>query len=428
VEMEDTARPEGVFEEHGRPLLHPATPRPAAQSELEERMEAIEGELEEIFLELVAQRQAAAGLPQQPPTVSAAKLCLEIAPRGLARREGGQLYRQLQRAAELYVDRRAAIPLGRVYCHWCRSFFCEHSAPPEPRCVFGGYTPTGQPTWPEFVSVLLERRHPRVDSIFHGNPSLVTLVQWGGELTKAQLPVYGKRSPVCRILGQIAMGYIQFPDGLWLPNDAGGPRSPLAITLQAVEVGVHGHGAPLILNVVSKIPDDSPAYQVFEESRDTRLADALHASRQSLVEASLIRMSRRRRGGERQRLVMAALQRLAKNLDRIFRQRERRTFHSQERHANRGRPASTALGDALQAAPDSIYRDVEERTWVVLGPKNRVHVFNDQGRHVTSIVYPGETVRARTTRGKWRAPQEAERTAFQEALRRQSPAAAPPPP
>jgi hypothetical protein len=224
------------------------------------------------------------------------------------------------------------------------------------------------------------------------------------------------------------MGYIQFPDGLWLPNDAGGQRSPLAITLQAVEVGVHGHGAPLILNVVSKIPDDSPAYQVFEESRDTRLADALHASRQSLVEASLIRTSRRRRGGERQRLVMAALQRLAKNLDRIFRQRERRTFHSQERHANRGRPASTALGDALQAAPDSIYRDVEERTWVVLGPKNRVHVFNDQGRHVTSIVYPGETVRARTTRGKWRAPQEAERTAFQEALRRQSPAAAPPPP
>ena len=83
-----------------------------------------------------------------------------------------------------------------------------------------------------------------------------------------------------------------------------------------------------------------------------------------------------------------------------------------------GRPASTALQDALQASPESIYRDVEEQTWVVIGPKSRVHVFNDGALHVTSVVYPGETVRARTTRGKWRTPPEDELAAFREALRK----------
>jgi hypothetical protein len=53
----------------------------------------------------------------------------------------------------------------------------------------------------------------------------------------------------------------------------------------------------------------------------------------------------------------------------------------------------------------------------VLGPKNRVHVFNDDARHVTSVVYPGETVRARTLRGKWRKAQADELARFLAALR-----------
>ena len=117
---------------------------------------------------------------------------------------------------------------------------------------------------------------------------------------------------------------------------------------------------------------------------------------------------------------MGALQRLARNIERIYRQRLRRTQHSQDRHLERGRPASSALKDALHATPHSIYRDVEEKTWVILGPKNRVHVFNDDALHVTSVVYPGETVRQRTTRGKWLTPHAAEMTAFREALRRRA--------
>jgi hypothetical protein len=63
-----------------------------------------------------------------------------------------------------------------------------------------------------------------------------------------------------------------------------------------------------------------------------------------------------------------------------------------------------------------MYRDVEERTWVIVGPKNRVHVFNDEALHVTSVTYPGETVIQRTTRGKWVRPRPEDLASFREAL------------
>ena len=60
----------------------------------------------------------------------------------------------------------------------------------------------------------------------------------------------------------------------------------------------------------------------------------------------------------------------------------------------------------------------EDERWVVLGPKNRVHIFNDSGLHITSVVYPPETVRHRTTKGKWLRPEPEALQSFRKALRR----------
>ncbi len=397
------------------PQPHETSPfnRPPSTRELKDRVHQVQRELESIFHSLLESRRRAQGVHAKLKTGNL-KLSLELPQPGSGGHSSDQLYVQLQNTAERYANRLASMPLGQIYCHWCRSFYCEHASPPEPRSVFGGYTPTGQPTWPEFVSVLLERRHPRVDSIFGSAPSFITVLHPGHELSRKQLPIYGKSSPICRVLGQVSVGYLIFPDSLSLPRTSPAQRTPLALTFQVVDAG----GSSLILNVVGKLPDGTPAFQAFEESWDTRLADALHSTRRSLEEISLLKTSRKSRARERSRLVMGALHNLEKNLDRIFRQRERRTQHSQERHANRKRPTSTAFRDALEASAEAIFRDVEEQTWVVIGPKNRVHVFNDQARHVTSIVYSGETVRARTTRGKWHKPRAEERTAFQQALER----------
>jgi hypothetical protein len=317
---------------------------------------------------------------------------------------------------ERILNAKAPFPMGLVYCHWCRSFQCEHTSPPDTRSVFAGFRATGQPVWTEFMTLCLEKRDPRVDAIFRVDPYPIAIVQSGGELSQAQLPIYGKDSPLFRILAQVVIGYVSCAEDLGLPASAGGRKAPVAMTFQAVQPPAPGR--PPVLNILGRTPDGTPLHQALEEAGDRRFADALHSVRRSLDEVALHRRGRlsRRERFERHQRILAILGRLARNLERIFRQRYRRTQHAEERHLNRGRPASSALGDALQASRESVYRDVEENTWVVLGPKNRVHIFNDQAVHVTSVVYPGETVKQRTARGKWRTPKAEDLSAFRTAL------------
>lgn len=341
------------------------------------------------------------------------QIALPLREPGSVRHTPHALYEELQRAVDRGLPRATQALLGRVHCYWCRSLECEHASPPEPRSTFGGYSPVGQPLWLEFATVALGRRHPRVEELFWSDPALIALVEPGSELTRAQLSVYGKSSPVYRILAQIAMGYISYPDGLFLERRGDMARASVAITLQAVDTG-----ASIFLNIIGTLPDRSPVYQALEESRAASVQEALSTTRRHLEELALLRFGRKRRSSERGRRALLILERLSRTLERIFRQRQRRTAHAQDRHQSPDRPASAALRDALEASAEAIYRDVQEGTWVVIGRRSRVHVFNDAGLHVTSIVYPGETVRQRTTRGKWRVPPEADRAAFQEALRR----------
>jgi hypothetical protein len=323
------------------------------------------------------------------------------------RRFADALLSQIGLWIESEIDRAAPFPAGRVRCYWCSSFDCAHAAPPGPHAVFAGYSPTGLPTWRDLAAVALEKRDPRIEDLYREVPVPLTIVQGGQDLVSAQLPEYGQRSGLYRILGQVAVGYLSLPTGLR------GERSTVALTVQAVEVE---RGRPRIcLNIIGRLPDGTDLGRLLEEEPDSRLADALRVARQRLSE---IAPRRRRRGEPRDRQALAALEALARNLDRIFRQRTRRTKHAQDRHRDRERPAAAALRDAMAARPGEIYRDVQESTWVVLGPRSRVHIFNDAGKHITSVVYPGETVRRRTAQGKWRAaPLESVR-GFREAVGR----------
>jgi len=375
---------------------------------LRRRLDELQEELSSAFYRLYAERQELTGLSGDPRPATL-ELSLELSPDGGADGSADQLYRQVRDAAARLADRSAAFPWGHVYCYWCRSFTCGHSTPPEPRSVFSEYSPTGQPLWRELSSLLLERGDPRIEDIFRNEGGApISLVQSGHELAARQLAVYGKSSSIYRILGQISLGYLVHP------RATNGDRAPFAVTFQAI--AGYGDSAAAQLNVLGVLPDGSAAAQALDEHFDPRITDAISTTRRRLADIALTTVARRRRARERSRRTLAALHLLAKNLDRIFRQGQRRTRHSQDRHRNRGRPASVALRDALNAGRGSVYRDVEEKTWVIIGPKNRVHVFNDRAMHVTSIVYPGETVRQRTTRGKWISPREEEVRDFLDAL------------
>ncbi len=381
---------------------------------LEERAKRLEGELREIFFDLVEERRAAVG-DRSPLRRAPVHLSLEFSPPQDGER-GAKLYGELIRAADRYVSRHAAFPPGRLYCHWCCSYRCDHSYPPDTRSVFRGYSPTGQPLWQELMSLLIERRDPRAGDLVASGSAPIALVQRGNELSKDQLAIYGKRSSQYRILAQVAVGYVSHPDALAVPAAQGAQRTPVAVTFQAVVAG-DPRRAP-VLNIIGRLPDGTSAWEAFEETADTRLWDAVASVRRSLEELALVAgpLPKRRREEERTRRAAGILAGLGRKLERIFRQRSRRTRHAETRHLDRKRPASTALRDALQAKPEAIFRDVEERTWIVVGPKNRVHVFNDEALHVTSATYSGETIRHRTTRGRWLHPRSEEVVRFRHAL------------
>ncbi len=387
-------------------------------SDPRQRLDAIEHELSEVFWDLFAERRRSTGIDGATPSTAPIDLHLRLSPpngSGNGKNGRGQrdteLWAQLRRAAEHLADRHATFPAGRVYCYWSKSFDAEQSTPPDPRCVFGGYRATGQPLWPELTSVLLERRDPRIDLLYHDTPALLTVVQGARELRRDQLATWGRRSSIYRILGQVVAGYFV------APARDGRLREPYAVTFQAVQ---GGHvTSPVFLNVVGQLSDGTPAREILEESSD-RLWDAVAAAQRQLAEIRLESVPRRRRHGELMRRTMDTLRRLSRHFERIFRQRGRRTLHARDRHRSRRRPTSKALEDALGARSDTIYRDVEEHTWIVVGPRNRVHVFNDAGAHVTSVVYPGETVRHRTTKGKWQKPRAEELDGFRAALRQSS--------
>lgn len=401
-------------ENHARPARPPSTAGKGSSSpstpddrSLELRASRLEEEFRRLYADLIARKQVSGAIARdrEPPAM---ELRLKVSANGKPVRNAPSLFDQLVGSVEDLTRREAAFPRGHVYCHRCRTFTCEHSRPRDSRHVFAGYAQTGEPSWREFASILLERRDPRIDLLYRPQPSPVTLLQDAKELTRQQLAVYGKWSTSFQILGQVALGY--------LPVGQNGNRVSVAMCFQAVQTG--GGTGPLVLNVVGTIPDQGPVVEFLESQPDPRVSNALLATRRCLGDLALLECPRRRRSAILRGKASTILQRLSRNLERIYRQRQRRTRHSQVRHLDRRRPAATAFRDALRADEESIFRDVEEGTWVVIGPKNRVHVFNDGALHVTSVVYQGETIRQRTRRGKWRTPKSGELSGFKESLRR----------
>lgn len=437
-----------------KPSFSPRNARDGSEA-LTRRAEGIYRALRELFQDVLGRNSRAEALDKEARLVIDTELGVARSPGRSgqgerARRFADDLLSKLYMLAQECSVGETPFPLGKVYCHWCGSFDCAHSEPPESRAVFKEYSPTGQPIWLELGALALEKHHPDIHAFYGERPKPITLLEEGEELTSKQLSVHGKNSGIYRVLGQVVVGYLPMARGR-------SEQDRIALTIQAVET--HQGRLRCHLNVIGVLPDGRTAAPFLQEVTDLRLSDALAAARGKLAELSLIAgaptpvgskgsevagdlsttagagdgakgasgakkagsgRKRRRRGGfkSRQRQAMKVLRRLWRNLDRIYRQRQRRTHHAEARHRDRERPASTALRDALKASSQSIYRDVEQGTWIVIGPRSRVHVFNDSGRHVTSVVYPGETIRNRTTQGRWRSGKDEDLQRFRAHLHR----------
>ena len=277
---------------------------------------------------------------------------------------------------------------GCVYCFWCDSATCHHAVPPAPRSVFSGYDPTGLPRWEDLASLCLHIGDARVDRLHRDPPRPFTLFMPGKDLHRDQLTEFGSQSSLFAIHGQALVGYLPFDDRESLGT--------VALTLQVVETQV-GRTAPrLAFNVIGKAVSGEDFGVAVERHADRRPADVFARARRQLAD-----LGTRRPGADRDREIESLLKHSGANLERICRQESRRTKHARMRHRDPSRPAGAALKDVKRAKTEDFYRDRRRGTSVIVGPRSRAHFFNDQGRHVTSLVYRGDDIVNRVQTKQW---------------------------
>jgi hypothetical protein len=300
---------------------------------------------------------------------------------------------QIREAVREAAAREGVFRPGRAYCYRCESSDCPHGAPAAPQKVFSGYSSTGQPRWPDFSQLLIEKRHGDAAAVFDpGRRGLSSIFLPGEELRSGQLAVFGGTSKTYVIHGQVALGFLR------TATPAGEPVERAALTVQAVEVRGDGGRPRLALNVLGRLPDGTETMESLEDWRHERLVSALSSARRNL--ARLSPSVSRVRGQDFEEKVAGILKRMARSLQRTARQGTRRTDHAEARRRQQ-RPTAKAVEDAAAATDDRRLRDDREGTVVVMGPLGRIHFFSPEGRHVTSLNMRREEIDGRVRRRRW---------------------------
>lgn len=304
---------------------------------------------------------------------------------------------------------------GRVYCFRCATASCAHALPPAPGMVFRGYGSTGVPEWYEFIQALIEAKDERVDLLYAKPPRALCLVQSGHDLRSKQLSSFGRASHSYAILGQVVAGIFSLPAAV-----AGGRAGATAITVQAVETrGPRGQVQVKINAIAGGITPDMWT-ELLSSDWQPALGRALDEARIGMegIERRLRIASEAGRSGSGLsaifRDVPRFLRRLARTVEQGRRQETRRTNHAQDRRSER--PVHKALDDAGKAANDALFLDEKTAGRIVCGPSGRTHVFNADGRHVTTFILPPSGLDFRLRTQRWRRLSAEEVTAFRARL------------
>jgi hypothetical protein len=298
----------------------------------------------------------------------------------------------MQSALQDLIQHTAVFQPGRIFCFRCHSAECEHAAPAEGRQVFTGYRATGAPRFQDFGQWLLQRRDPRVDLLYREPPQLAAVVSSGAELMADLLPEL--RRADFRLHGQVTVGWFLAPDPA-IP----GLRRPVAVTFQVISSRRRRFG----LNVIGTGPNGEPLDHLWDRLGEIPWGDAVRWAQTVLggIEHQLARAPRTPLQAVEPR-IEGLLNALARRLEKGFRGKERRTQHAQQRHREGDRPTRMALADLARAAPEDLLVDTRRETLVVVGDRGRAHVFNQEGKLVTSVRYNPAIIEKRRQNGLWR--------------------------
>ncbi len=334
-------------------------------------------------------------LIRDPATHLELTLPVPLHPAGLTEESVREAAAGLRREIEALIAHRAAFQPGRVMCLRCASAGCEHSAPADSRQVFAGYGPSGVPRFLDYGQWLLERRHAEVDRLYRRPPQLVTVVVSGRELHRELLPAFRDRATDYRIHGQVNAG--------WFPLRREGASQPLlALSFQVLSAASSRGRRRLALNILGAGPDGEPLEELYHRLDSIPWRSPVEWSQSVL--ASIERSQGRKSATPEQlsQRVEGVLTSIARRLEQNRRARDRRTGHAEKRHAEGERPTRMAHVDLTRAADEQILFDRRRETLVVIGQKGRVHVYNPDGKLVTSIRATPDAIARKRRQDIWR--------------------------
>lgn len=315
---------------------------------------------------------------------------------GTLERAGRAAEEAVQEAIQSLVAHSARFQPGRVFCLRCQSAVCEHSAPQSNRQVFTGYASTGVPRFADLGQWLLARRDPRVDLLYRESPQLLATISPGAELTGELLPVFLQNESGYKLHGQVAVG--------WYPTPTGnGHREPLAVSFQVLSSRSRGGRRRFGLNVIGTGPGGQPLEHLYDRVGEIPWSGSVRWAQTVLgsIEHQLERAPRTPPQVVDQR-IEGLVSALARRLEKGWRGEERKTQHARVRHREGDRPTRMALADFARATPENLLFDTRRETLVVVGDRGRAHVFNKEGKLVTSIRYNPAVIEKRRQNGMWR--------------------------
>ena len=299
-----------------------------------------------------------------------------------------ELHEQLRANAQQIASDSAAVIPGRVYCYHCRRADCEHSTQAGVGLVFAGYGDTGRPKWEELFNFLTNVGDDRIDLLFEKPPRLLAKVIGRKRLIAEQLVAFGRGHMTYYIIGQVVAGYLRI----------GHART--ALTVQIVEDREHRLFTQVMApSVVVEALADAPEHT---GSTFFRVFDAL---REIDHQVTAVATAWQSAGGRQERLevrekIFGYLRHLAHSIERKGRQSRRRTPHAELR-SRQQRPVHKAFDDVQAARPEDFFRDSRTDSIVVTGKNGRSHVYNERGRHITSLCLLRDEFQKRRNRRRY---------------------------
>lgn len=314
---------------------------------------------------------------------------------------GDELLRHLGEHVDDAILARAAFRPGSVYSFFDDSAEADECRPSDSRLVFAGYTETGHPRWTTLLELLLEAKDERAGDVAKESSQPITLTMSRREIVGGMLDSFAEKRRAYDICGQLILGY--FRQSLMTG------REKFAVTLQLVRSASRSRVVRLGINVIGVLPDGRDAMEAEAEQERWPFVQLLAEARRRLaaINPKLKKLPR----GERMRAAADAATHLLHEMSLGFARGTRRdswrTEHATKRAEEGARPTGMARQDFASSRNDRVFMDVQESTFIIVGPKGRTHVFAPTGKHVTSLQLDGAAVADRIRRNRWRpAPLE----------------------